>query len=199
MELDDLKKTWKENTSNKITNTDIMELIQHKSYGPIAALKKAYRKQIINLVRVPLLLLLLSFIIKGDASKLLGSVLFWTFVAMCIVALANASYNYRIVSKMEGMNARVKDNLEQQINLLDTRLNKMITIEKWLMLIFISAVEFIPYFPGMPDGIHSVNPMIRLGIYGLMLIYQYYIHKWILEKRYGDHIDYLKRLIKEMQ
>ena len=133
MELDDLKQTWKEENINNSQKTNIMELIQHKSYGPIAALKKAYRKEIINLVRVPLLLLLLSFITKGDASKLLASVLFWTFVAMCIAALANAFYNYRIVSKMERINAKVKDNLEQQINLLDTRMKKMVTIEKWFL------------------------------------------------------------------
>ena len=41
MELDDLKQAWKQNKSIiKPKNTDIMNLIQHKTYGPVAALKK---------------------------------------------------------------------------------------------------------------------------------------------------------------
>jgi len=42
MELDDLKQAWKQQkpiTTSK--NTDIMDLIQHKTYGPVSALKKA--------------------------------------------------------------------------------------------------------------------------------------------------------------
>ena len=47
MELEDLKQTWKETTIIKNKNTDIMDIMKHKSYGPIAALKREFRKQIV--------------------------------------------------------------------------------------------------------------------------------------------------------
>jgi len=55
MELDDLKQTWKQSETNKNINTDIMNMIQHKTYGPIAALKKEFRKQIIVMCLLPML------------------------------------------------------------------------------------------------------------------------------------------------
>jgi len=60
MELDDLKQTWNQNQSTKPLNTDIMELIQHKSYGPLAALKKAFRKQIVLMAIIPAYFIMLN-------------------------------------------------------------------------------------------------------------------------------------------
>src|SRR4051794_3653857 len=119
MELDDLKKTWKQ-TPVKNINTDIMEILQHKSYGPVAALKRTFRKQIV------LMFLLPFFLLATNADNILGvltSILFWSYVAFCISIIVFAYYNYRIVNKMEGMDAMVKTNLEQQINSLEKRAN----------------------------------------------------------------------------
>jgi len=57
MELDELKQTWKETTIKKNKNTDIMDLMKQKSYGPIAALKREFRKQIMVMALFPLFLL----------------------------------------------------------------------------------------------------------------------------------------------
>src|SRR5689334_11004403 len=122
MELDDLKESWKKIPEKKTTNTDIMELIQHKSYGPIAALKKVFRKQIIVMLLLPFLLLTTNM---EDISKPLTSVLFWAYVAFCISVVVYASYNYRLVTKMGGMDGVMKENLEKQVNILDTRLKNM--------------------------------------------------------------------------
>jgi hypothetical protein len=199
MELDDLKKNWKEHIPQKITNTDIMELIHHKSYGPIESLKKRYRKEMINLIAVPVLILLPHFLENKDAPKMLSSVMYWAFVALCIAWASYAFYNYRIVTRMEGRAAMVKENLEQQINLLERRMKNMTMASHWLLWMFIASVELIPYFPNMPKGLHAVHPIIRFGIYGLMFIYQHFIYKRLLETRYGQHIKYLKDLVKEMQ
>jgi hypothetical protein len=45
MELDDLKHQWKQaDKTQKPINQNIMELIQHRSRGPVAALKRSFRK-----------------------------------------------------------------------------------------------------------------------------------------------------------
>jgi hypothetical protein len=48
MELDDLKNSWKKTELKTNKNVDIMELIQHKSYGPVAALKRDQKTGIDN-------------------------------------------------------------------------------------------------------------------------------------------------------
>ena len=193
-----MKKNWKQNIPKKLANTDIMELIQHKSYGPIAALKKAYRRQIVLMSLLPFILLLGQM---EDLSRPLTSVLFWVYVAFCIAVVIFASYNYRIVSNMEAMDAIVKDNLEQQINLLDTRMKNMVIGKRVVMLLLIVLTEILPYFQHyrMLDKWHSLNPLIRYGVYGLLFVWQYFADKWVLKRKFGEHIDYLKNLVKEMQ
>src|SRR5260221_14309096 len=97
MELDDLKQTWKETTIKKNKNTDIMDLMKHKSYGPIAALKREFRKQIAILA---LLTLFLLFTIVDDMSRIFTIVLFWIYVAFCLGMFVFAAVNYRIVVRM---------------------------------------------------------------------------------------------------
>jgi hypothetical protein len=198
MELDDLKKRWKQIPVNKITNTDIMELIQHKSYGPVAALKKAYKKQIIVMLLLPFLLLATNL---DDISKPLTSVLFWAYVAFCLGVVIYASYNYRVVSKMESMDGMVKENLEKQVTILETRLKNMFVGLRMVLLVLIILTEVMPYFQyyRMLDKWHSLHPLIRFGSYAVLVIYQYFVGKWMLQRKFGGHIAYLKNLVKEIQ
>src|SRR6476469_1488781 len=114
MELDDLKQSWKETPIPKPVNKNIMEMIQHKSYGPVAALKRGFRKQMIIMALMPFILLLTN---ASDISKPLTSVLYWSYVAVAIGVIIVAYYNYRIADKMQDMNGMVKANLEQQVSL----------------------------------------------------------------------------------
>jgi len=50
-----------------------MNMIQHKTYGPIAALKKEFRKQIIVMCLLPMLLIFTNL---DDIYKPLTSILF---------------------------------------------------------------------------------------------------------------------------
>jgi hypothetical protein len=198
MELDDLKKNWKQNTPKKITNMDIMQLIQHKSYGPIAALKKAYKTQIVFMLLLPFILLTTSV---DDISKPLTSVLFWAYVFFCMGVVVYASYNYRLVTKMEAMDGQVKQNLESQVVLLDARMKNMFTGLRIVLLVLILLTEITPYFQNyrMLTYWHSLHPLIRFGAYGLLLLFQYFVGRIILKRKFGRHIEYLKSLVKEME
>src|SRR5258705_3896421 len=105
MELEDLKKTWKQTEISTNKNIDIMELIHNKNYGPLAALKRAFLKEIRMMAIIPLILLLTNL---DNIGGVLRSVMFWSYVAFCIGVVAFASYNYRLVAKMEGMDGMVK-------------------------------------------------------------------------------------------
>ena len=162
MELDDLKNTWQQTPPDKNSNTDIMEIIQHKSYGPLAALKKTFRKQIVLMFLLPFILLMTN---AQDIQGVLTSILFWSYVTFCIYVIVYAYYNYRIVSKMENMDAMVKKNLEQQIHLLEKRAEWEVSNLRIVLLFFIILVEVVPYLQHyrMLDKWHSLPLAVRFG------------------------------------
>ena len=198
MELDELKQMWQQPDSKKIKNTDIMELIQQKSYGPLAALKKVYRKQIILMSLLPFFLL---FTNNSGIYNVLTSIMFWSYVAFCIGVIVFAQYNYRIVSNMENMDRMVKENLEEQIHTLEKRAGWEITGLRLMLLYFVLLAEIVPYFQHyrMLDKWHSLPPLTRFGAYAAFLILQYFLNKKIRERKVGRHLTYLKQLVKEME
>src|SRR3712207_3029095 len=120
MELDELKHQWKQaDKTQKPINKNIVELIQHKSRGPVAALKRSFRKQMIAMTVMPIAILATNL---QHIDKTLTSALFWFYILFCIGVLVFARFNYAVVKKMEGMDGAVKANLEQQVFLLETRL-----------------------------------------------------------------------------
>ena len=197
MELDDLKQTWKETSIKKNKNTDIMDLMKHKSYGPIAALKREFRKQITVMALLPLFLL---FTTVDDMSRIFTNVLFWSYVAFCLGMVVFAWVNYRIVEKMGTMDGMVKSNLEQQIDLLETRLKWKLIGLRIVLFFFMVLVEVIPYFQhySMLDKWHSLSPLIRFGTYLAFFVMQYFLSKLVSERKFGGHIKYLKVLMTEM-
>lgn len=198
MELDDLKKTWQQAPLQKITNTDIMELIQHKSYGPLSALKRAYKKDMRLMIILPLIIIFTNL---EDGSRLLTSILFWTYVAFCAGLVVYSYSNYRIVARMEAMPSSVRSNIEQQIAILETRVRWHTKGVRIALLVFILLTETLPYVQHyrMLDKWHSLSPVIRFGSYAALFALQYLVSRRVMKRKYGEHIAYLKKLVGEMQ
>jgi hypothetical protein len=198
MELDDLKQTWQQSQSIKPSNTNIMELIQQKSYGPLAALKKAFRKHILLMIVLPAYVIITN---TDDLNHALKSVMLWAYIAFFLSVIVFTYYNYRMVSKMESMDHLVKANLEQQVNLLQTRMKWKKNGLTIALLFFILLAEIVPYFQHyrMSDKWLTVAPAIRFLSYASFFIFQHFISTWVNERRYGRHLRYLKELVNEMQ
>lgn len=198
MELDDLKHTWKQPETNKNLNTNIMNLIQHKTYGPVAALKKEFRKQIIVMSLLPLFLIFTNL---DDISKPLTSILFWAYVLFCAGTILFAFFNYRIANQMSVMDGKVKSNLEKQVNVLQTRIQWKIIGLRIAMLFFIILTEVVPYIQHyrMLDKWHSLSPIIRFSAYAALLLFQYFVGRKIIYRKFGSHLSYLKGIIHEME
>lgn len=198
MELDDLKQSWKETPIPTPVNKNIMEMIQHKSYGPVAALKRGFRKQMIIMALMPFILLLTN---ASDISKPLTSVLYWSYVAVAIGVIIVAYYNYRIADKMQDMNGMVKANLEQQVSVLQTRLRWKIIGLRIVFIFFIVLLEVLPYIQHyrMLDKWHSLPLPARFAVYLGFLLLQYFISPLIIQRKFGRHLNYLQSLVKEME
>ena len=198
MELEDLKQTWKQTPIHKPVNTDIMELIQQKSYGPVAALKRGFIKQIKLMIVLPIFIFLTNL---DDVHKVLTSIMFWSYIVFCIGIIIFSWLNYRIVQKMEGMDGMVKPNLEQQIYILETRLKWHIIGVRLVFVFFMVLTEVLPYFQHyrMLDKWHSLSPFIRFSTYVGLLLLQYFSIRPVLHRKFGQHLNYLKNLVREMQ
>ena len=197
MELDDLKQTWKQSETNKNINTDIMNMIQHKTYGPIAALKKEFRKQIIVMCLLPMLLIFTNL---DDISKPLTSILFWAYVMLCAGIVVFAYFNYRIANRMSVMDESIKPNLEKQVNTLETRIQWKIIGLRIALIFLIVLTEIVPYIQHyrMLDKWHSLSPFIRFSSYAALLLFQYFVGRKVIYRKFGSHLAYLKDLIREM-
>jgi hypothetical protein len=198
MELDDLKDAWKLAEKNQtIINNNIMELIRHKSYGPIAALKRRFRKQ---MILMPMMLVLVIASLSED-HKILTSIMFWCYIVFCFSLSLYFYFNYNLVKKMECMDCMIKSNLERQIEILEKRLKWQITGVRFALILFIALAELLIYFqPGsMLLKWHSVAPWMRTLIYAGLLVLQYFLSRALSHYKYGQHLSYLKELVKEMQ
>lgn len=198
MELDDLKQSWKQTSVKNNINTDIMELIHYKSQGPVAAMKKVFKKQMTVMAFIPLIILATNL---NNIPVVLNSVLFWSYVAFCIGVVAFAGHNYRIVRKMEVMDNMVRANLEQQINLLEKRKKWELMGMRGVLLFFMALTELVPYFQHyrLLDYWHALSPVIRFGTYAALLGLQYVINRRVSERNVGRHLAYLKTLVSELQ
>lgn len=199
MELDDLKQQWNQSEkTQQPKNQNIMQLIQNKSYGPVAELKRSFRKQMIAMTVVPIAILGTNL---QHIDKTLTSALFWFYIAFCIVVIIFARLNYSLVEKMEGMDGMVKSNLEQQITLLETRVRQNIIGVRIALLFFIVLTEVLPYIQdfSMLNKWHALSPFIRFGAYAALFLFQYFISRTVSYRKFGQHIAYLKELVKQMQ
>lgn len=198
MELDEFKEMWQRSPVTLQHNQKIMELIRNTSDGPLAALKKAFKKQIRLLIILPFI-----FIINNadDVSRPLTSILFWSYVLFCSMVIYFSYRNYHLVSEMSGMDTMVKINLQQQLALLRHNLKRKIIIVRIALIVFIILVEVVPYIQHyrMLEKWHSLSPLIRFSSYAAFIVLQYFLSKRISERKYGKHLSHLESLIQDME
>jgi hypothetical protein len=199
MELDELKNQWKQTEeTHKPKTQNIMELIQSKSHGPVAELKRSFKRQIIAMTVVPVIIIATNM---QHIDKTLSSALFWFYILFCIGVIMFARLNYAVVKKMEGMDGNVKSNLEQHIFILETRIKQNLIGIRIALLFFIVLTEILPYFQNfrMLNTWHSLSPFKRFGAYAALFLFQYFISRIVSQRKFGQHINHLKELVKQME
>ncbi len=198
MELDDFKQAWKREDHKPTQTPDVMEMIHQRSKGPIASLQAAYRRQMRAVAAF------MSIVIVTQARNL-GSVsanlLFWTFIAFCLMMMGALYLNYRQTRRMESMDAPVKNNLEQHITLLEQRMKWQFNAARITTLFFILLLEVIPLYQQvrMLSTWHALPGVVRFSTYAAYLLFQHYLSRAITQKKFGKHLDHLKNLLKELR
>src|SRR5215213_6541790 len=138
MELDDLKNTWKQEEIKKQQTPNIMELIHQKSKRPLASLKHAFKRQMIN---VSVLMMVITVANASLLETIPGYVLYFTYIIFCVAVILVFYLNYRRTSQMESMDKAVKANLEEYVVQLEQRLKWQYMGSRFVVLLFIVLVE----------------------------------------------------------
>ena len=195
----ELKQQWQQGDElQNLKNKNIMDLIKNSSNGPVAALKKSFKRQMTVMVIVPMAIIVTNL---PNIDKTLTSALFWFYILFCIGVIIFARLNFTVVKKMERMDGKVKSNLEQQIVILETRIRQNIIGIRIALLFFIVLTEILPYFQNfrMLNKWHSLSPFVRYGAYAALFLVQYFVSRAKSYRKFGQHISNLKELVKQME
>jgi hypothetical protein len=198
MELDELKQTWKQaEATMKPANANIIELMQNKSYGPVAELKRRFRKQ---LIIIPFLV---AIVINNLSIKhnIFSDPIFWCYIAFCTFVCASFYFNYRLLNKMQCMDCMIKSNLEVQVKTLETRLQWHVKGVRIMLVFMIVLLEVLMYL-NLEPSFHKwqLQPIsIRFASYLALVVLQYFVSKLLFKRKYGNHLQYVKKLVAELQ
>jgi hypothetical protein len=198
MELDDLKQPWLESAKNiKPLNTNVMEIIQNKSYGPAAQLKRNFRKMII-IIPMVVTMIIVTLSKKHD---IFSDVLFWFYIIFIFSMMLFFYYNYRLINKMQCMDCLVKSNLEKQVKTLENGFKLRLVIIRGAFIIFIVLLEVLMYYQQEPALAkwYAQPVTVRMPAYAILITAWYFITKLVFRTKYGKHIQNLKNLVQQME
>ncbi len=190
MELDDLKKAWKQEETAQKQNQDIVELIHQKSRGPIASLKHSFRRQMIAVAA----LLTAVLVSNGrNVESVPGQVLLYSYIAFALAVILAFYLNYRLTSRMEHMDKNVKTNLENYVALLEKRLKWQYLGSRLVVVVFLVMLEVLPLY------YHAVSPVIRFSAYAVYLLFVYFLSRSVKQKKFGRHLAHLKEVLNDLR
>ncbi len=196
--MNELKQAWKNTTDmHQQQPENIMEMIQHDSTGPVAALKKAFRKQYRFII-------IIAFIVLNNITHSFTEInylFFFSYVIFCGLLACFFYQNYRMIRRIEKMDGLIKATVQQQITLLESRLKIHLAAVRIALLFFITLTEVLPYFQHgrMLDKWHAVSPYIRVLVYVSVIALQYFISRGLSNRKFGRHLRHLKDLVVQLQ
>ncbi len=198
MELDNLKQTWQESSNIlKPLNNNTMELIQNKSYGPLASLISKFKTQLLS---IPLFIGLFIYQLVTKP-QLFQSPSIWVLYLIGLVLSIYFVYNYLLASKLQNPSESVKFNMEIQLKKLETGFKWFRVVAAIFYILIPVALELALYFNIEKDFQEwgQVNIYIRVLTYIAGFVFMKLLSKRWFKKEYGEHLQNLKRLIEQMQ
>ena len=197
MELDNLKEAWKGHTVKNAadSNEEILSMLQKKSQRPIAKMKRNLFRELVAVI--VLYTASISFYIFDDKGK------FWEVALMLfIIGVLFLFYYYRknkLLSKMECVACEVKSNLQLQVATLEKYVRFYYLVGMILTPLAYFATGFFVLYksPGITMSSKFYILFFSSGV--VMTILLYFVNKWYVNKLYGQHVEKLKELLKQME
>lgn len=202
MELDQLKTLWKHADEKlpTLSDTNIEEILRHRSRRPIARMKRNLKLEIIFLI---ILYIPLIWYFAIDYKK----IYIYYDIVLIVAALSflmYARYKYMLLDKMECAACEVKSNLSVRVNMLE-KLVKLYfywgNISAVLGYLISIVISYIGLFSERGEKIPVPSILeitILVSIGAVFVLFAYFVNRWYIFKLYGQHIQNLKTLLYEM-
>lgn len=200
LELDDLKSIWKGNKPFEAKPAEeIAAMLKGRSNSPIAKLKRSTWFELVLTMVFGVIMLFYSFSLPSGSLK-------WSVVATLIFEVYCIYYfkKLKLLNRFDASQQNIRENLEKLVKDLNAYLSfyKMsyavvFPVYFFLLLLF-TAIE-----RGADAFLHQLTQpetILRLSIASLVFIaIMVQVSKWYLKKLYGNHLEALKELLKDIE
>lgn len=208
MELENLKYLWQEQetpAAREPSPEELHALLQKKSRGPIARMRRNLRKELIIILvtYIPCII----FYLVGFQSRL------WSIsVLFLVVGAFFCGYylrKYRLLNQMQCVSCEVRSNLALQVSTLK-RYTRFYLWASTAVIPLTAVFTFLAFrFQLFSQQGHQVyhqlspSPWWKSSVFWFVLLVPftigiYYLNVWNINRLYGRHIKKLQELLHEM-
>jgi len=202
MELDDLKAIWKKNEPayTPKPEAEIAHMLQGRSNSIISKLKRSVWFELIFTIVCGVALGIYALTIPQGA-------LMWTIVSLLVLFISYLFYYVKKIILLNKFNP-ADDNIRENLEHLSVRLTTYLNFYKRSYAIlypvyFLLGILFGAMERGWDDFLqHIAQPktiLIILFLGGFFFLCTFWITNWYLKKLYGNHLEKLKELLREIQ
>jgi hypothetical protein len=195
MDIDELKQRWQQaDTNESVPGNSLRSFLRRPDRGPVAALKRNFRRQIIVL-----LIVFALFLHELRERQIFHNVFFYWYL-VCGLCLCIFFYvNLRLVKRLEKTDEALTAHIKIQVATLEKRMRWYRTFTRVAIVSLIILLEILPFYSGerMLQKWHAVEPVIRIAVYAGLLLFQYYVGRLIARRRYGKHLERLKKILND--
>ena len=206
MELEYLKKVWKEAANQKEIivrgREEVSGVPGIRSQSLVSGIKRNLFYELIIVLGAVIAIATFYFISFGGALKEVS----WAYILLAVVFIIYYYKKNKLLSAMECPACRVKSNLQLQLA----------TLEKYVRLYLIAGTALAPVvmlffyvlfyykhiilFPALhaKEGATGFT-LLYLLFTSIFTIIFYFLNRWYINRLYGRHIQKLKSLLQEME
>lgn len=199
-ELDDLKSIWKGNKPFDAKPTEeIAAMLKGRSNSPIAKLKRSTWFELLLTLAFGLGMLIFSFTLSSGALK-------WSIVATLILFVAYCVYylkKLRLLHRFDPSQQTIRENLEKLIKDLSAYLtfyrisyNVLFPVYFFLVILFTAIERGADAFWNQLSQPETILRLVFASVVFIAIIM--IASKWYLKKLYGNHLETLKDLLKDI-
>ncbi|MFT4152603.1 hypothetical protein [Parafilimonas sp.] len=200
MELDELKQAWQQQSPSDIDahNKKITDMIQHKSYGPLASLKSKYERYFL------LIVFCCGYIIYDFAShpeRWHNNIILnpWFICPLLMLDIINRVCGYFLINKLQYIELPVRTELKNKVAAVE----RSLTIQKWLGVFGLALIcigfEIVTHQNKNSNAWADVPVYLRAAVYLAYIASGYFFQRYSYQKQFGRHINYLKEILEKMQ
>lgn len=199
MELDQFKNEWNTPEAAGFTpaTKPLSALIQDKSYGPGAALREQFRRQ---LLLVPVFAVVMAYKFWANPA-LLHNAAVWFFIGVALLLGAFFAWNMFLLNRIQHPGEALKAAIEKDIHQLERRFLQFNIGYRLVLILLAVLMEWMMHqqlFPELQDW-YAVVIGWRIAAYAGIIILTWFQGRYIYRKTYGPHIEYLKSIVGKME